>query len=338
MKFDQIKEWYIQNNLFFYASFELTQNCNFNCRHCYCPDKKTTTLSLDKAKLVVDKLYDMGCFLLIFTGGEILTYNHFQELYIYAKKKGFIIDLMTNGSLINEEFISIFDQLPPHNISVTVYGTNEEEYNIFTGNGSNFLRVMGTLELLKRHNVPFDIRTVATRTLYNSIRDGSFDRLAEKLRVPFRYDPIIFPKVSGEKSPLNECLTPDEIVKLESLNNLRTQKWKELVNSQNIYRWKCRAGINSLSIDYKGNAHVCGLYRTKGISFIENDVDEISIHLQEVHEQHECIINTNECHDCNMRKICKWCPAYANVYNGTESKKIPFFCELAKARSERFGI
>ena len=84
MNFEQIKQWYIERDLIFYASFEITQNCNFDCKHCYCPDKKTKILTFEDAKKIIDKLYDIGCFLLILTGGEILTCEYFKELYLWA--------------------------------------------------------------------------------------------------------------------------------------------------------------------------------------------------------------------------------------------------------------
>lgn len=337
MKFEQIKQWYIENDLIFYASFELTQNCNFNCKHCYCPDKKTRILSFEDAKKVIDKLYDVGCFLLILTGGEIFTCEYFTELYVYAKKKGFMVDLMTNGSMISEKTISLFKKYPPHSISITVYGTNEDDYEIFTGNGSNFNKVIDGLELLKQNNINFNIRTVATKSLYKSIKNGSFDLLADRLQVSFRYDPIIFPKVSGEKTPLDECLTPEEIVKLENLNELRIGKWKEIMRDTTIFKWKCKAGKNSLFIDYKGYAHICGLYREQGISFIDEDMSDIRMHLRRIHERHESIVFNSECSTCDFRKICKWCPAYSNIYNGNEVEKVQFFCDLARERRECFG-
>ena len=70
----------------------------------------------------------MGCLFLNFTGGEIFTYKNFIEIYTYAKNKGFIIDLLTNASLIDNRLITVFKNLPPNSIAVTLYGTNEEDY------------------------------------------------------------------------------------------------------------------------------------------------------------------------------------------------------------------
>ena len=337
MNFEQRKKWYINNDLLFFASIELTQKCNFNCLHCYCSDKRNPYIPYEDVRKIIDKLYESGCFLLIFTGGEILTYDFFSEIYVYAKRKGFMIDLMTNASLIDKNLIPLLKQYPPHNISVTVYGTNEMDYNLFTGNGNNYNKVMNALILLKESKLNFNIRTVATKTLYNSIKNGHFDRMADSLGVPFRYDPVIFPKTSGDSTPLNECLSPKAIVKLEQQNNLRSKKWKELIQRTDNVKWKCRAGINSLAIDYKGEAYVCGLYRKKGISILNRNIDDVLEHLKKVHKEHEQIVYNSECSNCASRKICKWCPAYSNVYNGTENQKVVFFCELAEKRRLCFG-
>ena len=337
MMYQEIKKWCADHKQYFYASFELTQNCNFNCKHCYCPDKKRGTLSLDEAKLIVDKIFEAGCLQLVFTGGEIFTYKHFKELYLYAKKKGFLIDLMSNASIIDDEVIALLKEYPPRNISVTVYGTNESEYEQFTGDASNYAKTMRALQLLKENNIPFNIRTIAGKTLAKSIADNTFDRLAEQLGVEFRYDPIVFPKVSGEKSPLNESLSPEEIVRLESLNALRSASWTECVNSTDPFEWKCKAGVSSFFVDYKGDAYVCGMYRKNGISLLKEELQTVLKHLQKIHEEHECTMKNSQCSSCKMRKLCKWCPAYAHVYNGNETEKVTFFCDLAKARSEQFG-
>ena len=52
---------------------------------------------------------------------------------------------------------------------------------------------------------------------------------------------------------------------------------------------------------------------------------------------HTKIVETNESAECSNRYICKWCPAYAQIYNsGNESRKIEFLCDLANARMEKF--
>lgn len=337
MEIEAIKQLYIERKKIFFASMELTQYCNFTCKHCYCSDKNKKNMMLENYLNIIDKLYDMGCLFLNFTGGEILTNKYFREIYTYAKEKGFIVDLMTNGSLINDNIIDLFLRLPPRNISITIYGTNSSEYEKFTGSAENFEKVMHGLDLLKANNINFVLRTIATQTFYDSLEKKRFEKIADHYDTDFRYDPIIFPKTSGDKTPLSECLSECQIVTLEKNNTLRKEAWKKIMESDNNFCWECKAGINSLAIDFEGNAFVCGLYRKRPISILNEKVEIVLRHLKEIHNEHVHIMETNECSECTMRKFCKWCPAYSYIYNLNETNSIDFFCKLTKERIKTFG-
>lgn len=340
MEYHELKQWFAENRQLFSASIELTQKCNFRCRHCFCSEKNRDPLPIALHRKIIDKIHSAGCLFLNMTGGEILGCDHFLDLYRYAKDKGFVVDLMTNGSLLNREHIAVFKELPPENIAITLYGTNENQYRSFTGNGKNFTDVMNSLKLLKENNIPFSLRAVATKTTRESLQDGCFDKIADKFGVPFRYDPIIFPKISGDGSPLAECMTADQVVELERNTGLRKVAWETKIkeaDNKNGFSWHCHAGECSLFIDSRGDAFICGIYRKNPISMIDNDMDVVLAHLCKIHARHLEIVSSNECAACEMRKICKWCPAYSFLYNGTEFEKIKFFCDLAVARTRVFG-
>lgn len=337
MKSEEIKEWFISNKKLYFASVELTQNCNFSCKHCYCADKQSQNISLEDYINIIDKLHSTGCLFLHFTGGEIFTNKYFKEIYTYAKNKGFIIDLLTNASLLNNELIELFKKLPPNNIAITIYGVNEDDYLNFTGNGDNFNKTIKALELLKRNNIHFVLRTVATKTLRNSLLNGEFEKLAKRLDTTFKYDTIVFPKTSGDITPLNESMTINEIIELERKTELRKDAWEKEIKGDKEFKWSCHGGVNSMAIDFQGNAFVCGLYRKNPISIIKNDINVVLEHLRGIHEEHLKIVQSNKCSACDKRKICKWCPAYSFIYNNNDSEKIKFFCDLAKARVNAFG-
>jgi len=86
--------------------FELTYMCNLNCRHCYVViDNDDTELSMEEITEIINQLLDMGTFYLTFTGGEIFTRKDLLDIAMYAKKKGFLLTFMTNGTLITPEKI-----------------------------------------------------------------------------------------------------------------------------------------------------------------------------------------------------------------------------------------
>ncbi len=341
MKSEKIKEWYITNKKLYFASIELTQNCNFRCKHCYCANKESQNLCFEDYINIIDKLHSLGCLFLNFTGGEIFTYKYFKEVYSYAKDKGFIIDLLTNGSLIDLELINLFKKLPPNNIAITMYGTNEEDYLNFTGDKENYNKTITALKLLKKNNIHFVLRTVATKTLKNSLMKHEFDKLAMSFDTTFKYDPIVFPKTTGDISPLIESMEIHEIIELEKNTLVRKIAWEEAVKSNyeaEIFNWSCQAGVSSIAIDFQGDAFVCGLYRKNPISILKNDISMVLKHLENIHNNHINIVKNNECSVCNKRNICKWCPAYSFIYNNNDIEKIDFFCNLAEARVDEFGI
>ncbi|MBQ8211089.1 MAG: radical SAM protein [Treponema sp.] len=340
MEYDDIKNWFVENKKLFFASIELTQRCNFSCKHCFCPEKTGGGLSLSELKKIIDKIYSTGCLFLNITGGEVLLCEHFLELYLYAKEKGFIIDIMTNGSLLRKEHVEVFKKFPPSNISITLYGANEQEYKDFTGNEKSFAKVMEGLELLKKNNIQFALRAVAAKTFEKSLLDGSFDKIAENFSVPFRYDPIIFPKISRDMSPLYECMSAASIVELEKSTGLRKSAWENKIKeaeTEKCFLWHCHGGVSSIFVDCKGNAFVCGIYRNEPISLVENEIDDVLMHLRNIHQKHEKIIYSNECSRCDKRKICKWCPAYSFLYNGNECDVVDFFCDLEALMEKCFG-
>jgi MoaA/NifB/PqqE/SkfB family radical SAM enzyme len=59
--------------------------------------------SLEQALRTIDILDEMGCYSLSITGGEPLLYPHIEEVVSYAHKKGFIVQINTNGSLLGED-------------------------------------------------------------------------------------------------------------------------------------------------------------------------------------------------------------------------------------------
>ena len=127
----------------FTGGFELTSKCNLKCVHCYLQDYKAEhLLSTSEIISIIDKLYEKGVLFLYFTGGEILTRNDFSEIYIYTKKKGFIVELLTNATLITQEHIDIFNEYPPANISISMYGKDENTYRKVTNTQGSFIKLI----------------------------------------------------------------------------------------------------------------------------------------------------------------------------------------------------
>jgi len=119
------------------GSLELTRHCNLSCIHCYATDSSGDILPGDsrqremettKILSVIDEICEAGCLYLLITGGEPLLRKDFPEIYRYAKRKGLVITVFSNGILIKEEIIELFKVLPPHVVEISLYGATAETY------------------------------------------------------------------------------------------------------------------------------------------------------------------------------------------------------------------
>ena len=83
------------------GTIEPTLRCNLRCVHCYIPhDFIEKELSYGEWCQVLDEIVTEGCLWLLITGGEPFIRDDILDIYTYAKKKGMIITLFTNGTLI----------------------------------------------------------------------------------------------------------------------------------------------------------------------------------------------------------------------------------------------
>ena len=93
----------------------LTYRCNLNCSYCYIGDylnknevyKSRIDISLEDIKRRVE---DFEIDTIFLTGGEPLLYPNLEELLDYLYTKNIQVNIATNGLLINEKIINIFEK------------------------------------------------------------------------------------------------------------------------------------------------------------------------------------------------------------------------------------
>jgi MoaA/NifB/PqqE/SkfB family radical SAM enzyme len=87
--------------MIFTAHIGLSYICNMNCKHCFVSKENDINFNY---KEILDKLYDEGVMVLYYTYGEPLLWSNFYCLAKYATEKNFSQILMTNGSMIVDEY------------------------------------------------------------------------------------------------------------------------------------------------------------------------------------------------------------------------------------------
>ena len=89
------------------VNLHICEGCNYKCRHCFAKFDCRKTLGLSAWKRIVDNVLAKGTVNAInLAGGEPLLYPRLHELAAYIRSKGVKLSLITNGSMMTDEWIS----------------------------------------------------------------------------------------------------------------------------------------------------------------------------------------------------------------------------------------
>jgi len=214
------------------GSIEITQRCNNKCVHCYnnLPLKdqaaRQKELSCTEYCRILDQIVEAGCLWLLLSGGEIFARKDVLDIYTYARQKGLLVTLFTNGTLITPEIADYLVKWRPFSIEITLYGKTQQTYEKITGIPGSFDRCMQGIRLLQERGLPLKLKTMAITHNKHEIWD--MKRFVEnELGLDFKFDAIINPRFDCSQSPLEVRLTPAEVVELDLKDPVRIADWKE---------------------------------------------------------------------------------------------------------------
>lgn len=321
------------------GSFELTYQCNLRCQHCYVSiPKNSEELSYSEVCSILDQLAEIGCFHLNLTGGEIFTRPDLVKVLEYAKKKGFYVILLTNGTLITPEIADCLKELNINKVDISLYGMSETTYESVTQVPGSFQKCLEGIELLRRRNIPMCLKiTVLTLNMEEFVQVKAF---AEKLKVRFQWGYFIHPKIDGSKEPLKFRISAEEAINLEIINQPhlfdeeRNRREKKEVSSRRDSFFYCNAGRNSLAITPYGELNLCLEHHFPGYDLRKGSLSEGWKELVNYVKSAEPGKNY-QCKDCDLEEFCQWCPAEGWLERGDRSACVPYFKKLAQLRSER---
>ncbi|MFQ5876150.1 MAG: radical SAM protein [Acidobacteriota bacterium] len=319
------------------GSFEITFRCNLRCVHCYIPDfSGRGELTTGEVKRVLDEIADAGCLWLLLTGGEILTRKDFPEIYLHAKRRGFLLTLYTNGTLLDARTADLLAEYPPLGTEITLYGLSDETYLRTTGFPGRFTAVRRAIDLLLERGLRLALKAVAMEPLSGEIH--RMEEFCRSIGVPFRYDPIIHARLDGSLAPTKARPAPERVVGYDGDDPARMAEWRKyyeryvLEAPRTDLLLSCGAGLNSFHIDPKGVLLTCEALPLNGYdlrrgSFLEGWYGIVG----ELRDRRAAAGNV--CAGCELRGMCDRCPATATLETGSPDGWIPYFCEITYRRA-----
>lgn len=300
------------------GQFELTGRCNLDCKMCYVHNLDVATclskeLSTEEWKRIFDEAVKQELLFATLTGGECLLRPDFKELYLHLWKKGVKISVLTNGLLLDTEYVKFFKTYKPEMIQISLYGSNEEGYLRVTGH-KGFEKVVNTIRALM--DVKINVRVVTTPSRYMGDDYMNILRFckAEKLPLQLGELQLIPNRDNPEKD--DYFLTMEEI---EQLSIERAELYRELtpmpcapapcgpMTELPHKGLTCSGGTCLASVMWDGvmypcpNAMVGGGANLRKMSYAEAWKHTV-VAASEVLQGEECV-------DCPYDNSCPKCPA-----------------------------
>ena len=319
---------------------ELSFRCNHNCVHCYIPQApKGKELTCREICDILDVVVSEGCLFLLITGGEPLIRSDFLDIYKYAKKKGLIITLFTNGTLITDEIADCFKKWPPDKVEITLHGITKETYEKVTGVKNSFEKCIQGIHLLLERKISLNLKT--TVMTLNKDEIGEIKRYVKGLGLDFRYDALIHAGLGGNKDPCRVRISAEEVVKLDIEDEERSKEWIEFcqefwgpVRSGKLYN--CGAGLNSFHIDPYGKMSVCGTSRIPNYNLRQGSFQDGYYNFFPKVLSQKLKNKQNKCDRCEMLALCGQCPEWAQLESGNPEKPVEYLCRIAGLRAAAF--
>jgi radical SAM protein with 4Fe4S-binding SPASM domain len=302
-------------------------------------------MTTSQFKRILDEIQAEGCFFLTLTGGEPLLRKDFLEIYSHAKSKGFIITIFTNGQGFNKEIVDYLVKSPPLSIEITLNGITRSTYEGITQVKGSFSNVMKAIELAVEKKLPLKLKTNALKQNRHEIAkikkwvENILSLRSERI-YHFKFDPMVYPRLNGDKSPCKYRLSFKEHLEAiredpdiwEECQTRLTSELSELPRERD-FLYHCNSWMHKFFIDPYGRLKFCQFSERFSVDLQEISFKEgfYKVFPQVLNERFK---TESKCRDCALRSICYVCPARAYLEIGDEEAPVPFYCQLAKETAE----
>lgn len=335
---------------------EVTARCNLNCCHCYinlpASDHSVQGQELTPFEIgrIADQAIELGAMWMLITGGEPLLRTDFANVYLMLKRKGLLISVFTNATLVRLEHVDLFRRYPPRDIEVTVYGITRKTYETVTRRPGSFDAFRRGLDLLLSNGVRVRLKAMALRSNLHEF-PAIADFCRQHTKDLYRFDPKLHLRFDGDPQRNQEIraerLTAGEIVALEQADAARFHALRdgcdaliqpEFTQSSGDHLFQCGAGTDSFTVGYDGTFRLCSSLWAPGTTY---DLRQGT--LREAWEQHVLRVRDlrsnrpeflDSCCKCPITNLCMHCPAHAHLETSAMDGPTPYFCAIAHARAE----
>ncbi|MET8831017.1 radical SAM protein [Streptomyces sp. NPDC004610] len=277
------------------ATWEINRGCNFACDMCVVWKRPFAGLPIAEKHRLLAMVRDTGVLWFQFTGGEPTIDPDFLESYRTAFSMGMMLEILTNGSRLDHPpTLDVLTELPPHKITVSLYGATAETFEALTRTRGAYKRVLRGLKAAKSANLPLELSLIVTE--HNAHEVDDMKALADALDVPHKVFGNISPSYDGDRGPL-DFQAP------------------AFAGREEVFRG-CPAGHTFYHLDPFGLATMCKVGR-------ENPIDLMAAGAGGLRDlpliADAQMLRTGGCGGCKLSGSCRVCRPLAKLYQKAQA-------------------
>ena len=289
------------------VQLSISSICNLNCKYCYATDREELSfppMTLSDYHRVIDEICTINPNVsFTITGGEPLLNSDCFDIARYINKKGCRVDILTNGTLINEKNINKIKEYF-WKVTISMDGSTKVKHEKFRG-PNTYERTTKAIELLDTYSIPNYLSMTVNRLNINDVGD-----MAKKYGRKLRFAPL-FPAGNANKSEIDLSISGKEYYDvLNNTNGVNPLSYCEstLDASQKCRRCKCAIGGSELSISATGDVYPCQLLHYPQF-YIGNIHEHSIVNLYRNSDIIEkcarmTVDNIEGCKNCPIKYIC----------------------------------
>jgi len=311
------------------VSWNTTNECNLECRHCYrdAGSRVLNELNTKEGKALIDDIAGTGFKVMIFSGGEPLMRDDIYELVAHARKRGLRAVMGSNGTLITQKAALRLKECGLLRIGISLDSIDSEKHDKFRGIDGSWQAAVDGMKYCREVDLPFQIHT--------TVVDGNYDELekitdfAVSVKAAAHHIFFLVPTGRGKyieeeslraiqyEKLLYRILKKQKEVNIE-LKPTCAPQFMRIAAQMGInmrYTKGCLAGISYCIIDPEGNVQPCAYLNIKA-----GNVREKPFHAIWNNSKIFLELRTSDykgsCGTCKYKDICGGCRARAYFYHG----------------------
>ena len=294
----------------------LTFKCTNNCIHCYAGGPhETAELNTSQWKEVIDRLSQIGVFILTFTGGEPTLREDLPELLQYAQNKGMVTGLITNGrKLKDKEYVKTLEKAGLDFVQVTLESHKPKIHDLMTAakgswketvagikNAAQSQIYVTTNTTLSQYNASEFLRTidyikdfnVAAFGCNSLIYSGKANAISQEFALTIEALKELLPKIRDKAQQLN----------LKFLWYTPTQYCRFDPVQLGLGVKSCTAAMINMCVGPNGDVYPCQSYFESLGNILVDEWEQIWNHPLAVKIRNREYVEP-KCKDCPQLQVC----------------------------------